>query len=458
MSMGTLTMVAESVSGTLFGADQSFDSVSTDTRTLEPGQLFFALQGEQFDATAFVEEASRRGAAGAVVARRNTCDLPQVEVEDTRAALGLFAKRWRARFPTTFIAVTGSTGKTTVKEMMASILVADAGDETPVLVTAGNLNNEIGLPLTILRLRKWHRVAAVEMGASRPGDIAYLADIAAPGIGVVTNAGAAHLEGFGSQEAVGATKGELFASLPADGIAVINRDDAFFDTWQGLAGSASVRSFGLDDQADYRAVEVNETATGKDCGLEFDLQSPDGAISIRLPMAGRHNVLNALAAAAATRAAGVSMQAVKQGLAAVGNVPGRLRAVAGTGGAVVYDDSYNANPVSVKVAIDFLSGRGGETWLVLGDMAELGADSVALHEEIGAAANAAGVSRLFCVGEETRASARAFGEDGRWFPDREALVTELTSAERDGVTILVKGSRCMGLEEVVRALQDGDRE
>lgn len=455
--MGTLTMVAESVSGTLFGADRTFESVSTDTRMLEPGQLFFALQGERFDAASFVEEASRRGAAGAVVAQRQTCDVPQVEVGDTRAALGLFAKSWRARFPITVIAVTGSNGKTTVKEMMANILGADAGDESDVLVTAGNLNNEIGLPLTILRMRKRHRVAVLEMGASRPGDIAYLADIAAPGIAVVTNAGAAHLEGFGSREVVAATKGELLESLPADGVAVINRDDPFFETWKHLAGSANLLSFGLDDQADYRAVDIDETFTDKGCELSFDIQSPDGTINVHLPMAGRHNVLNALSAAAASRAAGASPRAVQQGLAAMGNIPGRLRAVTGTCGARLYDDSYNANPVSVKAAIDFLSGRDGETWLVLGDMAELGTDSAALHAEIGAAAKAAGVSRLFCVGEESRTSAQVFGECGQWFPDREALTVALMSAARDGVTILVKGSHCMGLEKVVEALQGESR-
>jgi UDP-N-acetylmuramoyl-tripeptide--D-alanyl-D-alanine ligase len=456
MSMGTLTMVAESVNGKLIGDDRAFESVSTDTRTLAPGQLFFALQGENFDATAFIEEAGRRGAAGAVVARRQPSELPQVEVPDTLEALGLFAKDWRARFAIPVIAVTGSNGKTTVKEMVASILLAELGDQNALVVTQGNLNNEIGLPLTILRLRDLHRMAVLEMGASHPGDIAYLAGIAAPGTGIVTNAGAAHLEGFGTREAVAATKGELFEGLPADGVAIINRDDAFFETWLQLSGSKNVRTFGLSPEADYSARDIRETTADGDCELEFAIESRDGALDIRLPMAGRHNVLNALAAVAATRAVGVSVEAVQRGLAAMGNMPGRLRAVPGAGGATIYDDSYNANPVSVRAAIEFLAGRGGKTWLVLGDMAELGPDSAELHRETGAAAKASGVSRLFCVGPESRAAAEAFGDGGQWFESLDVLAKAMTSTGRNNVTILIKGSRCMGLEKLVDILRDAD--
>ena len=457
MSMGTLTMVAESVNGTLVGVDRTFESVSTDTRTLKPGQLFFALQGEHFDAAEFVDEASRLGAAGAVVERRQTCDLSQIEVGDARRALGALAKGWRARFALPVIAVTGSNGKTTVKEMIASILGADGGDEAALLVTSGNLNNEIGLPLTVLRLCEHHRVMVLEMGASHRGEIAYLADIAAPDIGVVTNAGAAHLEGFGSEAVVAESKGELFASLSADGVAVINRDDRYFEAWTDLADKATVCSFGLSDEADYRANDIRETVMGEQSALTFVIQVDNRTLPISLPMAGRHNVRNALAAAAAARAAGASWAAVQEGLAGVSNVPGRLRAVAGRGGAMIYDDTYNANPVSVRAAIDFLAGRAGETWLVLGDMAELGADSLDLHREVGVAAKQSGVSRLFCVGDQARACADAFGDGGQWFESLDSLAEAMEAAAPRDVKILIKGSRCMGLEQLVVRLRADDR-
>ena len=451
--MGTLTMVAESVKGHLVGADRAFDSVSTDTRTLQPGQLFFALHGENFDAATFVAEAERRGAAGAVVEQRQSCDLSQVEVSDARRALGQWGKSWRARFSISVIAVTGSNGKTTVKEMIASILAQQLGDRAELLVTEGNLNNEIGLPLTVLKLCDRHRIAVLEMGASHPKEIAYLADIAAPGIGVVTNAGVAHLEGFGSEEAVAAAKGELFESLSAGGIAIINRDDRFFDTWRSLAGQATVNSFGLDDAADFRASDIQETVAGEQSELKFDIRSGDDTVQVRLPMAGAHNVRNALAATAAARAAGASWDAVRRGLAAMDNVSGRLRAVPGSGGATIYDDSYNANPGSVGAAIDFLAAHTGQTWLVLGDMAELGPESLQLHREIGAEARKKGVSRLFCVGEQSRAAAEGFGKEARWFTDIQSLADTIMAMPKDGVTILMKGSRCMGLEKLVAILQ-----
>ena len=453
--MGTLTMVAESVKGYLVGADRAFDSVSTDTRTLQPGQLFFALHGENFDAAIFVAEAERRGAAGAVVEQRQSCDLAQVEVSDARRALGQWGKSWRARFSISVIAVTGSNGKTTVKEMIASILAQELGDRAELLVTEGNLNNEIGLPLTVLKLCDRHRIAVLEMGASHPKEIAYLADIAAPGIGVVTNAGVAHLEGFGSEEAVAAAKGELFESLSAGGIAIINRDDRFFETWRRLAGEATVYSFGLDDAADFRASDIQETVAGEQSELKFDIRSGDDTVQVRLPMAGVHNVRNALAATAAARAAGASWDAVRRGLAAMDNVSGRLRAVPGSGGATIYDDSYNANPGSVGAAIDFLAAHTGQTWLVLGDMAELGPESLQLHREIGAEARKKGVSRLFCVGEQSRAAAEGFGKEARWFTDIQSLADTIMAMPKDGVTILMKGSRCMGLEKLVAILQHG---
>jgi UDP-N-acetylmuramoyl-tripeptide--D-alanyl-D-alanine ligase len=457
MTMGTLAMVAQSVSGRLVGADRAFESVSTDTRSLQPGQLFFALHGEKFDAASFVAEAANRGAAGAVVEQHQSSDLSQVEVSDARHALGQWAKCWRAQSAVAVIAVTGSNGKTTVKEMISGILTEHLGAAADLLVTEGNLNNEIGLPLTVLQLIDRHRIAVLEMGASHTKEIAYLADIAAPGIGVVTNAGVAHLEGFGSREAVAAAKGELFESLSSDGIAIVNRDDPFFETWLHLCGDAAVHSFGLDAAADYRAIDIHETVAGGRSELRFNIQTTGDTVSVCLPMAGRHNVRNALAATAAARAAGASWDAVQRGLAATGNVSGRLRGLPGAGGATLYDDSYNANPGSVQAAIEFLAARNGETWLVLGDMAELGPDSLSLHRETGALAKRAGVARLFCIGEQSRATAAEFGDGAEWFEASESLAESIRAMPKDGVTILIKGSRCMGLEKLV-AILETDRE
>lgn len=456
--MGNLTMVAESVNGILVGADRAFDSVSTDTRTLQPGQLFIALQGERFDAAEFVDEAASLGAAGAIVEHRQDCELPQVEVADTRDALGVLAKKWRARFPVSVMAITGSNGKTTVKEMVAAIMRVHVHDERALLVTSGNLNNEIGLPLTVLQLRDAHRVAVLEMGASRRGEIAYLADIAAPGIAVVTNAGIAHLEGFGSRADVAAGKGEIFESLSSGGVAVINRDDEFFPTWRALCGSAEVRTFGLSESADFRATDIREVVADDCCELTFLLRSPGGDVPVSLPMAGRHNVRNALAAAAAATAAGAALDTVRQGLASVSNVSGRMRSVVTAAGMKVFDDSYNANPGSVRAAIEFLSARDGELWLALGDMAELGPDSADLHREAGADAKKAGIDRLFCIGPEARVAADAFGAGATSFEGIDEMADAILTDQRPDVVLLVKGSRCMGLERLVASLQqDGAR-
>ncbi len=456
--MGTLNMVAQSVNGTLIGADRSFDSISTDTRSLQSGQLFFALRGERFNAGEFVAEAWRRGAAGAVVEARQAVDLPQVEVEDTRVALGGLARCWRMRFDTPIIAVTGSTGKTTVKEMIAAILRVHFGAPDKVLATIGNLNNEIGLPLTVMRLRDSHAAAVVEMGASHREDIACLTAIAMPTIGIVTNAGAAHLEGFGSEQAVAETKGELFASLGADAIAVINRDDQFFELWYRLAEPAQIISFGLDEAADTVAMNIQEKVSAEGFELSFDVREANDRVRIKLPMVGRHNVLNALGAIAVTRAAGASWDSVRAGLAATEGVAGRLWTLTGRGGVRVIDDTYNANPVSVAAAIAVLAGLGGRSWLVLGDMAELGDRSQELHAGAGRQAKEAGIERLFTLGEEARAASVAFGSGSRAFTECDVIIADLGEALNEvgakDLTILVKGSRCMRMEKLVQILVD----
>jgi len=441
-------MVAEAVGGTLFGADAEFAAVSTDTRSLQPGELFFALRGASNDGGAFIAEAARLGAAGAVVTARQPGALPQVEVADTRLALGELARAWRARFDIPLIGITGSNGKTTVKEMTAAIMrVALGGSVDPLLVTWGNLNNEIGLPRTLLYLNESHRAAVIEMGAARRGDIAYLARIACPTVAVVTNAARAHLQGFGSVDDVAATKGEIYDSLPQTGTAVVNRDDRFFHAWWERSAGRQRLSFGLHPDADFRATDIVVSGT-----IGFTLHGAGTALPVRLAMAGAHNVLNALAAAAAAHAAGAQPAAIAAGLAAVRNVAGRLRRVPAQLRLALYDDSYNANPGSVRAAIAFLGSQAGERWLVLGDMAELGPDSLKMHREMGECARLAGISRLYCVGVNSAAAAEAFGSNARHYVEVPALAAALAAEVHPGITVLVKGSRSMGMERVVQAL------
>lgn len=453
MTMGTLSMVAQATGGALVGRDASFDSVSTDTRSIEAGQLFFALRGQRHDAAGFIRDAAGRGAAGAVVEQRQPVDLPQVEVSDSGQALRDLAADWRRRFRIPVLAVTGSNGKTTLKEMMAAILrthFRGPGDDAGVLATWGNLNNHIGLPVTVLWLRDAHQAAVLEMGASARGEIARLTAIAAPTVAVITNAGPAHLAGFGGTvRHVAEGKGELFAGLEPGMVAVVNRDDEFFSYWRGLRADLSYRSFGLSDGADYRAEDIRDLPGG---GLGFRLVTPVGDTRITLPMAGRHNVSNAAAAAAATVAAGVTLDAVREGLAAMRNVAGRLKPEPGPGGSTIYDDSYNANPGSVAAAIRFLAALPGQRWLVLGDMAELGAGEAVLHREIGALAAGSGIDRFYCVGSLCRHAAEGFGSGARWYADVAALAAVLVPELTADVHLLVKGSRSAGLERLVHAV------
>lgn len=453
MSMGTLSGAAKAVDGRLVGADGSFESVSTDTRTIGPGQLFFALRGERFNASDFVADAASRGAAGAVVEKIASVDIPQIEVGDSRHALGALARKWRQNFSIPFVGITGSNGKTTIKELTASIMRASLGQGDVVLATAGNLNNDIGMPLTLLSLRDSHQAAVIEMGANHPGDIALLANIAAVNVAIISNAARAHLEGFGSIEDVARTKGELLDSLGKDGIAVLNRDDAFFADWVARAASAQVRSFGLSPAADYRAENLRQVIRGGKPVFEFDLVTPDGSIAVVLPLVGKHNVLNALAAAAAAMAAGAKLEDVREGLANSRNVPGRLRAFRAATGAMIYDDTYNANPDSVAAAITFLGGLEGEPWLVLGDMGELGPDAAVLHQSIGKLAKDAGVCEFFCVGELARHAADGYGKGARWVASISELEQVLPAELTAGRNVLIKGSRFMGLDRLVRQIE-----
>lgn len=451
--MTTLSDLAGIVQGELHGADAEFAAVSTDTRTLGENEVFFALRGERFDAAEFVAQAAAKGAAGAVVEVPSDAAIPQVKVSDTRAALADLAREWRARSGVKLIGITGSNGKTTVKELTAGICRETFG-EASLLATQGNLNNDIGLPLTLLSLRSGHRVAVAEMGANHPGEIAYLAGIAAPDIAVINNCARAHIEGFGSIEKVAQTKGELLDGLGPRGTAVLNRDDRFFSDWQARAGAATVVSFGVDASADFRADNVQAVVRRGKPGFGFDLQTPQGSAAVVLPLAGRHNVSNALAAAAAAMAAGATLPQVAAGLATAESVPGRMRAFRHASGAVVFDDAYNANPDSVAAAIATLAEFKGKAWLVLGDMGELGPDAAQMHQETGRLARQSGVEGLLCIGDLGRHIGSGFGSGARWFKSPEELEAAVRDELVPGRNVLIKGSRFMGLDRLVAALEN----
>jgi UDP-N-acetylmuramoyl-tripeptide--D-alanyl-D-alanine ligase len=436
--------------GRLSGADAPYADVVSDSRTLRSGQLFVALKGPNFDGHDFVAAAHAAGAAGAVVDARQDVALPQIVVPDTQAALVRAARGWRAAFTGPVIGVGGSNGKTTTKEMTAAIL----GRAGNTLATRGNLNNHIGVPLTLLRLAAEDRFAVVEMGANHAGEVAALVQIAQPSVGMITNAGAEHLEGFGSLEGVARAEGEMVAELAPTATAVINADDEFAALWRGLT-RARVVTFGVREPADFSATEVRTTVGAGGFRTHFRLTSPQGSIAIELAVGGAHNVANALAAAAAAASAGASLAQIAAGLAAVRAVPGRLQFRQARSGAWLIDDSYNANPSSVHAAIEVLASLAGRKWLVLGDMAELGDFAEEAHAEIGEFARASGVERLYATGALMERAVASFGAGALWFADVSALSNALTQALATGgaeVRMLIKGSRFNRLERVVVAL------
>jgi UDP-N-acetylmuramoyl-tripeptide--D-alanyl-D-alanine ligase len=444
--------LAEVTGGALQGPNVRFGPVMTDSRTLEPESLYVALRGERFDGHQFVPDAQSKGAAGALVARAASVELPQVVVADVLAALTAFASAWRSQFDGTVVGITGSNGKTTVKEMTGAIL----GRAGSCLVTRGNLNNHIGVPLTLCRLEPAHRFAVVEMGANHQGEIAHLASIAKPDVGLVINAGPAHLEGFGGIDGVAKGKGEMFAVLGARQTAVINADDRFAAYWHGVARAAGrVVTFGMRERSDFSAVNVHASTADSGPALEFELVCPLGRRHVPLALAGEHNVMNALAAAAAAYAAGANLDAIVDGLAGMRAVAGRLEFKALEAGGRLIDDSYNANPASVRAGLRALAALPGEHWLVLGEMRELGEESARLHADIGEFARDCGVKRLFAVGDEARHAVETFGAGATWFAVVEHLIEALRGEVRSGVTVLVKGSRSNRLERVAIALGAG---
>jgi len=441
-----LSEAAMAMQGVLTGDDRAFSGISTDTRTLREGQLFFALQGPNFDGRDYVAAAREKGAAGAVVPASVDDEISQVFVDDTRLALGRFGAAWRDRQEATVVAVTGSNGKTTLKELIAACL----GAHSATIATQGNLNNDIGVPLMLSRIEPQHRFAVLEMGANHAGEIAYLTSLVRPDVVAITNAGPAHLEGFGSIEGVAHAKGEILQGRHRPRCAVLNADDRYFDLWRSMAADVRILAFGFDAKADVRATDIRASSDHSD----FLLHIGDASARISLPLPGVHNVRNACAAAAVAHALGLSIDTIAKAIANVRPVSGRLQPVAGVHGATLFDDSYNANPLSVIAATEFLATLPGESWLVLGDMKELGEDAEELHREVGEAARANGVSRLFALGDLAREAVEGFGDHARWYASIDTLVDEVSGMLKPGVNVLVKGSRSMRMERVVDALRD----
>ncbi|UOV04526.1 UDP-N-acetylmuramoyl-tripeptide--D-alanyl-D-alanine ligase [Pseudoxanthomonas sp. F37] len=443
-----LSLLAHWAGGELLGDDLVIGSLTNDTRTLVPGSLYVALRGERFDGHDFAYDASMRGAAAVLVDHAVKVDVPQVVVPDTLLALARIAAGLQRDRVEKTVAITGSNGKTTVKTLVVSILQR-AG---VTYFNPGNRNNEIGLPLAVIDAPDDADFAVYEMGAGKPGDIAYLTDIVAPEVALVNNIAAAHLERMGSLAGVAETKGAIYDALPADGTAVINADDAFAEYFASRVPDRRILRFGLDATADLTARDIRAAADGSD----FVLVAPHGEVAVSLHLPGRHNVRNALAAAALAMACGVSLATIADGLSAAQPVAGRQVAHTLPNGAVVIDDSYNANPGSLIAAIETLvaasAQAGGEGWLVLGDMRELGADEAALHADMGARAKAAGLRRLYTLGPLSAAAAAAFGEGARTFQDHASLAAALRADLRAGVRCLVKGSRGSAMDRIVAAL------
>jgi len=437
---------------TILGADVSgeltFDAVTTDTRKITPGCLFVALKGERFDAHDFAGQAKAAGAGALLVSRKLDIDLPQAVVKDTRLAFGELAAWVRQQVPARIVALTGSSGKTSVKEMTAAIL-SQCGN---TLYTAGNLNNDIGVPMTLLRLNREHEYAVIELGANHQGEIAWTVSLTQPEAALVNNLAAAHLEGFGSLEGVAKAKGEIYTGLPVNGIAIMNADNNDWLNWKSVIGDRKTWRFSPNAaNSDFTATNVHVTSHG----TEFTLQTPTGDMDVLLPLPGRHNIANALAATALAMAVGAPLSAIKTGLANLKAVPGRLFPIPLAENKLLLDDSYNANVGSMTAAVQVLSEMPGYRVMVVGDMAELGDESEACHLQVGEAAKASGIDRVLSAGHLSKNISQASGV-GEHFADKAALIARLKALveEQQIVTVLVKGSRSAAMEEVVHALQE----
>ncbi|MFK5968764.1 MAG: UDP-N-acetylmuramoyl-tripeptide--D-alanyl-D-alanine ligase [Candidatus Marithrix sp.] len=446
--MFNLTKIAVDLNAVLTGADTKFTSCSIDTRQLQSGAIYIALAGENFDGHDFIQQAQNNGAVAAVVSRNVKTDLPTLLVDDTRNALGKLANLWRQHFDLPIIAITGSNGKTTTKEMLKAIFTQQ---HSSVLATKGNLNNEIGVPLTLFNLNHKHSYAVVEMGANHIGEIANLTTMVQPTCAVITQCSPAHLEGFGTIEGVAKAKGEIFTQLPADGIAIINNDDEYAKLWHDLAIPHKINTYGLNN-ADITATKIDLGNTSS----EFTLQTPIGNIAINLPLPGKHNIMNALAAAACALTCNCSLQTIQQGLQTMQSVAGRLQIIQGKQGITLLNDTYNANPASLKVALQVLQNTSAPHWLAFGDMGELGENSIKFHQQAGQLAKEFGVEKLWTIGNISHHATSSFGEGSYHFTDHTDLIRTISEQLPSSATLLIKGSRAMHMERIVQALQEGN--
>ncbi|UZE95563.1 UDP-N-acetylmuramoyl-tripeptide--D-alanyl-D-alanine ligase [Alkalimarinus alittae] len=442
----SLATLASITSGDAFGEDCVFRSVSTDTRSIQAGDLFVALQGPNFDGNQYVISAKEQGAVAALVDTYQDVDIPQVQVTDTLKALGVLASYNRQLFSGRIAAITGSSGKTSVKEMLAELL----SEQGNTLATKGNLNNHIGAPLTLLRISEEHKFAVVELGASGVGEINYTASLAKPDVSILTNAGNAHLEGFGSYENIVQAKSEIISALDEDGVAILNADDPAFEQWKKIAGFRKTCAFSLNANAG--ADVWAESIDLRPNGSSFELCWSEGRVSISLPLPGEHNIANALAASSAANVLGVSWQAIKKILSELKSIKGRLELATSEQGYTVINDTYNANPSSTRAALDVLVSSNGFRVAVLGDMAELGEDAADMHHEIGLYAKDAGVDALYAFGQYAKDTVKGFGSKAQEFNSKQDLIDVLKKEIREDATYLVKGSRSSAMETIVEEM------
>lgn len=443
-----LNEIANATHGTLMGENLTITAASIDTRTLKKGDLYIAIKGEKFDGHTFVEKAAIAGAKAILVEQETTVSLPQIIVKDSHLALAEFAAAWKEKANVTTVGITGSNGKTTVKEMIAGILNINSS----VLFTQGNLNNDIGVPLTLLKLQQENKYAVIEMGANHAGEIEYSSHYAKPDVAVITNVGAAHIEGFGSLQGVAKAKSEIIAGLDKSGTAVLNKDDAFYSVWQAIAGNRKTRTFGIQNDANITAQELVSDIEKGIFFTQFVLLTETDRITVKLKLAGQHNVMNALAATACCLSLGINLQQIKQGLEEISPVTGRLQPLLGIQDSLVIDDSYNANPDSFKVALDVLKQCKGEHWVVLGALGEMGTKSETIHKELGTLIKSKNVARVLAIGSDAEFSVQEFGKGATFFKSHEQLISALKSEIKGGETILIKGSRAQKMEKVVAAL------
>jgi UDP-N-acetylmuramoyl-tripeptide--D-alanyl-D-alanine ligase len=475
--MMRLSQIVQALDAQLIGPDVAFSSVTTDSRKIQQGDLFIALRGEKFDGYDYVAASLQSGAAAAMVNQDSGFGIQDsvsrsveqgvenllspcipnpassiLVVKDTRIALGKLAAFWRAQFDIPLVAITGSNGKTTVKEMLASILAAATGSVESVLATQGNFNNDIGMPLTLLRMNAGHRYAVIEMGMNHHGEIDYLTRLAQPQVALVNNASGAHLQGLGSVEGVARAKGEIFAGLGRDGIAVINADDAHVALWRDLAGTHQVLDFAL-----HHAAAVQGVWTAQGYGGVLQARTPIGELRVVLQVPGEHNARNALAAATAAIALQIPLPVIALGLENFGGVSGRLQRKQTPDGATVIDDTYNANPASMQAALEVLAHAQGKRVFVLGDMGELGDGAAQFHRDIGSAARKLGIEKVYALGELSAGAVSEFGAGAQHFASVAALCAALDKELDARTTVLVKGSRFMKMERVVSHCVNPDK-